>query len=300
MEVIMSPNRGGRRRLATAALVAASAATFAVGVGTAATPASADAPDVAGWYIDVNRVTVHHDDGDTPMMSVLAFRTRLGVPGTTTVRLVNPQGVDTLCEDMSEGQSCGIPDATGRANFGSVNRPTLPQMTAGVRPDVVGTVQLAFEDDSTDDKYINQNVEIVRSALQKELAAISEKVTGQTPDKLTAATDGIKTLGDRVMAQIPDQPTWKKVLGFLCFWCDPDDFVGYKVTLMVGLDQSLQAIVDLNLLAALRNQTNIAAAVLWPRNLTPLFSSVNGLNISMWSTDEVIGRVVKPPVRLQP
>jgi hypothetical protein len=258
---------------AAIATVAASLATTAVGLPAGATPSQV--PPVlrsAHWYIDADTLHVANADeddwlsnGDEPMIAVVAFRTKLGVPGSTQAWKLN--GLHELC-DGDPGVTCGIPDATGRAYFGNVRRPSLADMGAGVGPELIGTIQVTIENDATPESTMNSIIDTLVDATRTELAAASETLVPDDFADLSRVTSRFDGIGDRIQSRT-ELSFWQKLGIWLSSWSDPDDPVDYRITLMVGVHPDLADPVNLALLAAFYQPgSKISAAVLGTRNLT--------------------------------
>jgi hypothetical protein len=225
----------------------------------------------SGWYIDANSLLVRNADedswysnGDEPTFAVVAFRTTLGVQGSTQAWRLS--GFDQLCTGAEEGDTCSIPDSTGRAYFGSVHTPTVDEMRAGARPELIGTIQVTVEDDATSTSTMNSVLDRLVDATRTELAAASEGVTAADLADLGRVASRFTSISSRIRDRI-ELSWWDKLTTWIGSAGDPDDLIDYKVTIMVGVDRSLQQQVDLQLYAALRD-SGMAAAVLYPRDVT--------------------------------
>ena len=170
------------RRVVAAGAVTATALSLVSTVVPAPTAGAQTTP--SGWYIDANSLLVRNADedswysnGDEPTFAVVAFRTTLGVQGSTQAGRLS--GFDQLCTGAEEGDTCSIPDSTGRAYFGSVHTPTLDEMRAGARPELIGTIQVTVEDDATSTSTMNSVLDRLVDATRTELAAASTRTGGR-------------------------------------------------------------------------------------------------------------------------
>jgi len=257
------------------------ATTLLMPGGASAGPAAATSPASlpAGWYIDANNLHVNNadeddfwSDGDEPKVAVVAFRTKLGVVGSTQAWKVSDWSV--ICENADGGDNCAIPDGVGRAYFGNVNRPTLTQITSGtLHPELVGTIQIAVEDDNTPDSVMTGILNNLVSATRSELAAASENLTLADMADLGKVAARFNDVGTRIQNRTELQ-WWQKFAVWVASFGDVDDQVGYRITLMVGVDPSLRDQVNWALLGAFyKPGSKIAAAVIDPRDLTQPFSA---------------------------
>jgi hypothetical protein len=257
------------RRVAVAAAIAAAAVSLASTVVPAPTAGAQTTP--SGWYIDANSLYVRNADedswysnGDEPMFAVVAFRTTLGVRGSTDAWPVS--GFDELCTHADEGDTCSIPDSTGRAYFGHVSTPTAAEMLAGARPELIGTIQVAVEHDGTSMGTMNSILGRLVDATRAELAAASEGLTPADMADLGSVASRFSSISSRIQDRI-ELSWWDKLTTWIGSGGDTDKLVGYKVTVMVGVDRSLQQQVDMQLYAALED-SGMAVAVLSPRDVT--------------------------------
>jgi hypothetical protein len=259
---------------------------LAVGVGVAVV-AGSTAPAGAtpraqtalspGWYIDSDNLHVYNadedgifSDGDEPEVAVVAFRTKLGVAGSTQAWKVS--NWNEICTHADAGDNCTIPDSQGRAFFGNVSTPTLAQIGAGVAPELVGTIQVTMESDATPYWLLNQRLDALVSATRTELAAAAENLT--PADIVNNLGTRFSGLADRIKSRV-ELPWWQGLGAWLASAGDPDDKVGVMATVMVGVDQSLADPVNLILINQFYNVSNgqltpkgeLIPAVIGPRTI---------------------------------
>jgi hypothetical protein len=254
------------RRALIASLVALGMGSAAIGgtvVPASATPRAATSLS-PGWYIDSDNLHVFNadeddfwSDGDEPEVAVVAFRTKLGVRGSTSAWKVS--NWSEICTNADAGDNCTIPDWQGRAFFGNVSTPTLAQIAAGVAPELVGTIQVTMESDATPYSALNQRLDSLVNATRTELAATAENLTpADIAGNLGTRFSG---LADRIKKRV-EVPWWQDLATWLGSFSDPDDKVGVMATVMVGVDQSLADQVNLLLL---RDFYNISNGVVSPK-----------------------------------
>ena len=215
-----------------------------------ASPASA-ALTYHRWAIDANEVKVADaqeenwwwDNGDEVQLGVIAFRTVLGSPGTTHAWYVG-NDLRTLCSGADDGKVCSIPDSTGRADFGYVREVGLDDIDRGYHPTIVGTIQVAMEEDETPDSAMEGIFRDLATITDQELTIASEGLSDASLDSLGDVTARFKEAAKRIKDRA--QPRWyDKVRLFLQSWGNPDDVIDFKITGLVAVQPNLADLVDL-------------------------------------------------------
>jgi hypothetical protein len=147
-----------------------------------------------------------------------------------------------------------------------VSTPTLAEMAAGARPELIGTIQVTVDHDGTSIGTMNGILDRLVEATRSELAAASEGLTAADLADLGRVAGRFTSISDRIQDRV--ELSWaQKLTTWIGSGGDVDDLIDYKITAMVGVDRSLQASVDLQLYAALKD-SGMAAAVLYPRDIT--------------------------------
>lgn len=213
-----------------------------------------------GWYIDADQLSVNapmSDTSDTPAIAVVAFRTRPGVPGSTRVWAAST--FRQVCSGARAGTSCTIPDHIGRIHFGGVAMPTMDEIRAGARPEIIGTVHLVSDVRLNPNGHMDEELFAQTARFHDTLVRLSEDLPAtsfSSADQVAAtATDLIDRL-----------------------WSEGNIYVGLaapeKLTAMVGVSRSLHDPVNLSLLRrfspspdAASGITSVAAAALHPRSV---------------------------------
>ena len=209
------------------------------------------------WVVDANEVKVADaqeenwwwDNGDEVQLGVIAFRTVLGSPGTTSAWYVG-NDLRTLCSGADDGQVCPIPDSTGRADFGYVRQIGSADISRGYHPTVVGTIQVAMEEDETPDSDMEGMFRSLATITDQELTAASEGLSDADLNNLSKVTDKFKAAAKRIKDRA--QPRWyDKVALFFKSWGNPDDVIDFKITALVAVESPLADLVDSALAGAL-------------------------------------------------
>jgi hypothetical protein len=264
----------GRRSVFTRGCLVAVVLVTVLIVRQAPRPAEAMQPLPGGWSIIANRFTVFNamedscylvycDDGDEPVLAIIAFRTSLGVRGSTTAWKLDD--FHRVCSGgVKEGTTCPISPTTGHAHFPAVRTPTTAQIGAGVPVELLGTVQITIESDGSPYSALNDQLDRAVSAVRTELAAAAESVhlpddfliPGKLGERFGGIVDDVKkridlTVGDQIQE-------WLRATG------NPAEVVDQQATAMVAVDYSLRDLVNKPLSAL----GGIAAYTLEPRRIS--------------------------------
>ena len=196
-------------RVLAGLLVAALVSSSAVLIGSS--PASA--LTYHRWAIDANQVKVADaqeenwwwDNGDEVQLAVIGFRTVLGSPGTTSAWYVG-NNLQTLCSGADDGKVCSIPDSTGRANFGYVRQIGLADISHGYHPTIIGTIQVAIEEDGTPDSAMEGIFRSLATITDQELTVASEGLSDASLDTFGEVTDRFKAAAKRIKDRA--KPRW--------------------------------------------------------------------------------------------
>ncbi len=185
-------------------------------------------------------------DGDEVYMVVIAFRSKLGVPGSTQT-WTNPWASYDWAKHVKQGAVRHVPDNIGRVGFDNVTKFGFSEFSAArkpgadpqLKPEVLGIVSLAFESDSTSwsamSGIINKAAPAVKAELEKIVA------NDMTPlDKLTAQqlTDKLKGSANTIKDAITPS-VMAKIGLFLSSGSDPDDLIDYGINWYTNLDPDL-------------------------------------------------------------
>jgi len=211
-----------------------------------AAAASRRDPNWNTWYIDANSfraANIQEDgifsNGDEFYVATIAFRTTPGRAGSTSAWFVG--GLSEV--DTDQGETHSIPNAMGRAAFPSVTQRSLADVIAGRNPELIGTISVVFESDATPFSSISSKMRSMASTARTEIAKVVEPLT------LADLTTG-NALASRLATaskNIKDKAT-PNVLEGLGLWLssfgDPDDLIGFKVSVFAAVDASLAATVD--------------------------------------------------------
>jgi hypothetical protein len=234
-------------------------AVMLMGVRPTVASATPSAPTASGppgtWLIDADRLTTSNiqedgffSDGDEPYVAVIGFRSTFGVPNSSTAQYLGD--LRELSDGADDGDVLGISDAEGRADFPSVSRISLEDISNGASPEVIGTVTVAVESDATPFSVMDSAFTDAEDTVKQLLAATVEQTT--LSDLLGAASDPVvrQQLIDRLTGKVTDimsdaEPTLlDKILLFLVSFTDPDDVIDMKVSAFLAVDDTLGALVD--------------------------------------------------------
>lgn len=248
-------HRGGFRGLA-----------FLVIVATAALIAGCD------WKIDAQTFTVVDaqeesflSDGDEPYLAVIQFRVKPGVANSTSVQYLG--NLRELHGGADDGDSFGIPDAMGRANFPGVKTVSLADILGGASPEIVGVITVAMESDLSSWGAINGIMGDVAAELERQLRTVIETLTFAEILTPGAAGERLK----QVAASVEGAATpsfWRGVGLWFAAIGDPDDVIGFKVLLFAAVDNELRPTVDAALSTGLPDTITARSLVGGPVDLT--------------------------------
>ena len=185
-------------------------------------------------------------DGDEVYMVVIAFRSKLGVPGSTQT-WTNPWASYDWAKHVKQGAVRHIPDNIGRVGFDNVTKFGFAEFTAarkpgadpGLKPEILGIVSLAFESDSTSWSAMHGIIDKAAPAVRAELEKII--ANDMTPlDKLTAQqmSDKLKSSANTIKDAITPSLLGKIGL-FLSSGSDPDDLIDYGINWYTNFDPDL-------------------------------------------------------------
>lgn len=221
-----------------------------------ALPSGAHAADPSpiDWSIDQNSLKAVDaqeeswlSDGDEPYIAVIGFRARFGQVGSTQTAFIG--GLKELHSGADDGDSMSIPDSMGRTNFFDVTRINGTEIVlGGMNPEIVGTVTVAMESDSTPFSIMSTGFREAARVARREIAAIVETTTIQQiiADPATfqqKTTDMANRLRKRAELSI-----WQDIGNFIVSFSDPDDRIGVKVAMFLGLQSPLVTAQELALL----------------------------------------------------
>jgi len=207
-------------------------------------------------------------DGDEPQIAVITYRSTPGVVGSTQVTAIG----DTreLHSTAVRGTNVTIPDSQGRAAFSGVTLRTPAEMLAGRMPEILGTITVAFESDSTSTSTMSSVVrDTIVPAVRTQIAKLVEPLTlsafasdAQLQDRFNRAVSAIKSAANLSF--------WQKIGVWLASLTDPDDRIGFKVSAFAAVDPSLWDMAD-SMLGGLIPASQGVGGALRPRTYTQDF-----------------------------
>lgn len=204
------------------------------------TVAQAADPSPIDWAIDQNTLVAVDaqeeswlSDGDEPYIGVIAFRSKFGTPGSTTARFLG--GLKELHGGADDGDSMSIPDSMGRANFFNITRVNGIDMIGGINPEICGTVTVAMESDATPFSAMSTGFSEAAKIAKREIAAIIETTTiSQIISDPDTFQQKINDMSNRLRKRA-ELTVWERIGQTLISWGDPDDRIGAKVALFLGV-----------------------------------------------------------------
>jgi hypothetical protein len=264
----------GRRTLGTVA-VAALAGTLltqslSVAPSNAAPAASADA-STGTWAIDANS---HYADkiqerpisgGDEFYIATVGFRSTPGVAGSTDAWF---HGGLYEIDDIDKHETHSINDRMGRVEFTNVEQRGVLDLLVGRNPELIGTLSVVFESDSTPFRIINGMMRDMASSAEEEIAALVEPLS-LTEINAAALSDQFQAAAGRIKDSVMPN-TREKIRIALASLGDPDDLIDYKVNLFAAADPALGTIVGPALASAVPAEVGVAG-VLEPREYSQRF-----------------------------
>jgi hypothetical protein len=268
-----------RRRALSAVSAAALAGTILcqsiAPAPSQAAPSVASAPADANtgtWAIDANR---HYADKvqerrvsgyDEFYIATVGFRSTPGVRGSTSAWF---HGGLYEIDSVGPGEYHSINDSMGRVQFTNVAQRGVLDLLVGQNPELIGTISVVFESDSTPFRLINGIMRDMAAAAQTELANLIEPLTLTALDA-DALSQQFSAAGDRIQSQATPS-VGQKVRIALASLGDPDDLIDVKVNLFVAADPVLAPIVGPALSGAVPASVGLAG-VLEPRTYSQRFS----------------------------
>ena len=175
-----------------------------------------------------------------------------------------------LHSGASRGTVVAIPDSVGRAQFDGVSLRTPIQMLAGQMPEILGTITIAFESDGTSNDVLTYLIRtyVVR-AVRSQIAGFLEPLRLD----MFPSDAALRTRFDQVVAGIRQSAElgfWEKLAVWLASGGDPDDRIGFNVSVFAAVDPSLAWFAD-DLLGGLMPRTSGVAGALERRSFTEEF-----------------------------
>ena len=172
-------------------------------------------------------------DGDEPYFIAVGFRSRLDTPGSTQT-FVNDFNDADWVDGIDDGDSRDILSSMGTLNFSNVETLSAGDVLAGKKPELVGAVVIAMEEDSAPTHIIRDIVNDLRSSLQSELSRLVE----QGELDLTNPGPSITAAIERVKSAIEPDFLGKINIGLQSIG-DPGDRIGIHSFLFAAVDDPL-------------------------------------------------------------
>jgi len=206
-------------------------------------------PNAETWVLDATTIrstdqSEHQvvNQGDELYLARVVFRSTVGKAGSTSAYFKGGVTMQNTMKNVHEGETHSIPDNMGKVSFPNVVRRSILDVAAGRGPDLLGTVDILFEDDNTPKGAVSDLMRDLAVTLKSELAGIVEDI-----DLLNLDTDDLTRELEQAMGDIEAAvtPTTSQAIGlFLRSFFNPDDLIGFRINLFAAVDSTLAPLVD--------------------------------------------------------
>ncbi len=190
-------------------------------------------------------VDAQHGTRDKPYFAVIEFSSRFGVPGSTEVRFVNPDG-PLWIDPTDEGETSKVP-IEGRFEVRDVQAVLADANDAPVP--ILGQIIVAMESDEIGWFYLGPRVAATAVCLDLALVHFIEGGQWAMGAGLLALSDlqeEVDVLCENLLAQDEDGEVQAATAG-LWFLPNPDDTMGQASVLQLGISQgAFNALANLN------------------------------------------------------
>ena len=194
----------------------------------------------ADWNINLSRLRVSDaqeegwlSDGDEPYFIVINFRSRFNTPNSTAT-WNNDYNDDKWANGVDDGNERNIPFSMGYSLFGNVQRISLQNILAGTNPEILGSLVIAMESDSSPWGTIRDMMNDLSDAIEGELEQLVEggglNLLNPGPD----IQDSLKDIRDSIT---PD--FWESVGMVAEAGGDPDDIIGFHLFLFAAVNNTV-------------------------------------------------------------
>jgi hypothetical protein len=159
-----------------------------------------------------------YEDGDEPYFVTIGFRSRFLTPNSTQTfwsGYVN----GGYFSGLDDGAVRTLPAFMNGASFSNLNRVSLSN-----RPEVIGAITVAIENDWTSDSTIRSMMNDLQTALKPILVSLVEQGQINLADPAGSVSQAVSQL------KASFEPSfWQKVGLFLGSYGNPDDVIGYHL-----------------------------------------------------------------------
>jgi hypothetical protein len=170
--------------------------------------------------------------GDEPYIVAVGFRSRIKTANSTSVSWKGH--LAELADSAKTGAKLAIPSAMGEIDFPNVDRLTKADLLAGKRPEILGSVVIAFESDATPFSEIRKLINKLQGVLADQLKKLVEGGKINTSDPGPSIAAAVKEVQEAIRPTV-----WEGLKLWLSSWSDPDDLIGVQVRVWSGVDPSL-------------------------------------------------------------
>ena len=194
----------------------------------------------ADWDINLSRLRVSDaqedgwfSDGDEPYFIIVNFRSRFNTPNSTAT-WNNGYNDDDWANGIGAGKEKNIHFSMGYSLFADVQRISLQNILAGTMPEILGSLVIAMESDSSPWGTIGDMVDDLRDAIEGELEQLVEdgglNLLNPGPD----IAESLKDIRDSI---VPD--FWESVGMVIEAGGDPDDIIGFHLFLFAAVNNTV-------------------------------------------------------------
>jgi hypothetical protein len=197
--------------------------------------------------------------GDELYLARVRFRSTVGKANSTTAYFNGGVSADTVIKGVQVNETHSIPDSMGKVTFPNVELRGVNDVLAGNNPEILGTIDVLFEDDTTPKDAICDLMRDLALAVKDELADIVEPLNLLNMNATAMAgqiQDAVQGIEDAVM------PSTGELIGlFLSSFFNPDDLIGFRVNLFAAVDATLSSLVDSQVAGVISSSTGTAGSL---------------------------------------
>ncbi len=244
-------------------------AVLAVTAGLLATSCTPGGPPTNNWKVSAKSITVHQqedwDAGDEPYVMQLGFRSKLGVPNSSSTSFSSQcyNGKLPAPDSAPSGSTITLPAGASTINLGDIQSLDLGDIALGTAPlEIIGTLTFVAERDGVFESCAMSDAlnaalsGTVRDAI--ELLIARSAVPPTTEDIINLV---VQNLGNFLQAAASLVATFIEGLG------DPDDIIGIAAQIHLPTSGALTDLIN----------TGLAIGGLFAPGLDQGFIPVDGL-----------------------
>lgn len=249
------------------------AVVLVVTAGILAAACTPGGPPPSNWKVSPKLITVHHqedfDAGDEPYVMQLGFRSKLGVPNSSSTSFSSQcyNGMLPAQDSAPSGTTVTVPAGAATINLGDIQRLDVGDLALGTAPlEIIGTLTFVAERDGVfqscalSDALQAALSGTVRDAIELLIARSDVPPTTQAIIDLV-----VNNLGNFLQAAASLVGTFIEGLG------DPDDIIGIAAQIHLPTSGALTDLIN----------TGLAIGGLFAPGLDQGFIPVDGLPSSL-------------------